>query len=353
MTNPMISVFDGHNDTLLRFAMQTASTPEALFEKGDGKGHFDLPRARAGGFAGGMFAVFPPPRDMPDMSRSMNGAAYDMPLPPPLPHHGAGDWTARMVAILLRLERAFPNDLAICRSAPDIRAAMASHKIAAVLHIEGAEAIDRDLMMLDVLHAVGLRSLGLVWSRPNIFAHGVPFRFPSSPDTGDGLTEAGRDLVRGCNQRRILLDLSHLNEKGFWDVAALTDAPLVATHSNVHALCPSARNLTDKQLDAIAESKGVVGLNFATCFLRPDGQMRADTSLDDMVRHLDALLERLGEDGVAFGSDFDGAIVPAEVGSVAGLPNLLDRMRQAGYSEALLAKIAHGNWLSLLERSWA
>ena len=127
----------------------------------------------------------------------------------------------------------------------------------------------------------------------------------------------------------------------------------MATHSNGHALSPSARNLTDRQLAAIRESRGVVGLNFATCFLRPDGAMRADTDLDLMVAHLDALVERLGEDGVAFGSDFDGAVVPAGLGDVAGLPRLIDRLRRAGYGEALLRRIAMDNWLSVLERTWA
>lgn len=350
---PSIPVFDGHNDTLLRFALHKKHAPEQLFAEGDGGGHLDLPRARAGGFAGGLFAAFPPPVVMAKLDETLKGPGYDVPLPALLALDAAQASTAHMFAILLRLERAFPSDLAICRSVAEIRAAMASGRLSAVMHIEGAEAIDPGLNMLDVLHAAGLRSLGLVWSRSNIFAHGVPFRFPSSPDTGPGLTDAGRALVRACNDLRIMIDLSHLNEKGFWDVAALTNAPLVATHSNVHALCPSSRNLTERQLDAIRESRGVVGLNFATCFLRPDGAMRADTDLDLMRRHLDALIERLGEDGVAFGSDFDGAVVPADIGSVAGLPTLIEHLRRAGYSEDLLVRIAHANWLSVLERTWA
>ena len=136
------------------------------------------------------------------------------------------------------------------RSAPPGRGSLA-----AVLHIEGAEAIDPELDALEVLHAAGLRSLGPVWSRPNLFGHGVPFRFPSSPDTGPGLTDAGKALVRACNELRLMLDLSHLNEAGFWDVAALSQAPLVASHSNAHALCPCSRNLTDKQLDAIRATR--------------------------------------------------------------------------------------------------
>jgi membrane dipeptidase len=173
-----------------------------------------------------------------------------------------------------------------------IRATMQKRKLAIVLHMEGACAIDGEFAMLDVLSAAGLRSLGPVWSRPNHFAHGVPLKFPSSPDTGEGLSELGRDLVRTCNRLGVLVDPSHLNEKGFWDVAKLSDAPMVATHSNVHAICPTPRNLTDRLLDAIRESKGFVGLNFATSYLRSDGQMRADTDVEWMVRHLDALIEK-------------------------------------------------------------
>jgi membrane dipeptidase len=348
-----IPVFDGHNDTLLRFAMRGAATAADHFAGRLTAGHLDLPRARAGGFVGGMFAVFPPPAKMPNMTGSMQGVAYDMPLPETMALEHAQAAAIEMVGILLRLARAFPDDLAVCGSVPEIRAAIAANRIAAVLHMEGAEAIDRDLMALDVLQAAGLRSLGLVWSRPNLFAHGVPFRFPSSPDTGEGLTDLGKALVRACNARGILVDLSHLNEKGFWDVAALSAAPLVATHSNVHALCPSARNLTDRQLDAIRESRGLVGLNFASCFIRPDGAMRADTDIDLMVRHLDALVAKLGEDGVAFGSDFDGAVVPAEIGDVSGLPRLVARMEAAGYGDTLIRKICLENWLSMLERTWA
>ena len=349
---PLIPVFDGHNDMLLRFALHKAHAPEHLFGQGDGRGHIDLPRARAGGFAGGFFAAFPPPVALPKPDEARKGPGDDR-QPALLALDAAQASTAHMFAILLRLERAFPADLLVCRGVADIRSALETGRMAAVMHIEGAEAIDPDLNMLELLHAAGLRSLGLVWSRSNAFAHGVPFRFPSSPDTGPGLTDAGRALVRACNGRRIMIDLSHLNERGFWDVAALSSAPLVATHSNVHALCPASRNLTDRQLDAIRESRGVVGLNFATAFLRPDGAMRADTDLDLMLRHLDALIERLGEDGVALGSDFDGAVVPAAIGSVAGLPTLFALLRLSGYSEDLLDKIAHGNWLSLLERTWA
>ncbi len=110
--------------------------------------------------------------------------------------------------------------------------------------------------------------------------------------------------------------------------------------------------LTDRQLDAVARSRGLVGLNFATAFLREDGHMDADTPLDTMRRHLDAMLEHLGEGGVALGSDFDGATIPAAIGSSAGLPRLFEHLSQAGYGDALLERIAWRNWMDVLRRTF-
>lgn len=345
-----LPVFDGHNDALLRLMKDTAPDPVAKFLAGGGPGHIDLPKAKAGGFAGGMFAVFcPSPNERTDFTTGRDMS--NIPLPPELPMDLARRMTVHQIGLLLRLEAASNGQFAVCRSAADIRAAMARNAIAAVLHIEGAEAIDEELYFLDVLYAAGLRSIGPVWSRTNIFGYGVPFRFPHSPDLGPGLTDAGKRLVAACNAKRILIDLSHITERGFWDVAELSTAPLVATHSNVHALTPSPRNLTAEQLKAIRDSDGMVGLNFATGFLRPDGQMRADTDIELMVRHLDALIEALGETRVGLGSDFDGALIPAPIADATGLPRLFDALSAHGFDQKLLEKIAHGNWLSLLERT--
>ncbi len=147
-----------------------------------------------------------------------------------------------------------------------------------------------------------------------------------------------------------MIDLSHLNEKGFDDVARISDAPLVATHSNAHVVTPSTRNLTDRQLAMIAESKGMVGLNFATVFLRPDGRRSSDMGWEPVLAHLDHLLAKLGEDHVGLGSDFDGATLPKGIGDVTGLPALIAAMRGHGYGEALVEKICHGNWMALLDR---
>ena len=345
-------VFDGHNDVLLRLYRKTGDVARQ-FVDGDGEGHLDLPRMREGRFGGGMFAIFVPSDfDLADMDELMQGEQYDVPLPPLIEAPAAQPVVLAMAAILFQIERASAGAFRVCRTARDIRQCIADGVVAAVFHIEGAEAVDADLDALEVLYQAGLRSLGPVWSRPTIFGHGVPFTYPSTPDTGDGLTDAGKALVMACNELGIAIDLSHINEKGFWDVAKLSDAPLIATHSNAHAICPHARNLTDKQLDAIAETGGMVGLNYATCFLRPDGQRGTDVPFELMARHLDHLIGRLGVDHVGLGSDFDGANIPDVIGDVTGLPALQDALRKHGYDEATLKKLCHENWIGVLERTW-
>jgi membrane dipeptidase len=148
------------------------------------------------------------------------------------------------------------------------------------------------------------------------------------------------------------LDLSHLNEKGFWDTEKISEAPLVATHSCVHTLCSSPRNLTDKQLDAIGASGGVVGVNFAVKFLRKDGEENPDTPLSDLVRHFCYIADRIGVDHLAIGSDFDGTTIPSAIGDVTGLPKLLAALRDGGFDEEALAKIALKNWLRVLSHTW-
>ncbi|MEZ5778728.1 MAG: dipeptidase [Paracoccaceae bacterium] len=348
----MIPVFDGHNDFLLRL-LRDPGRRETIWLKGEGKGHLDLPRMKKGGFAGGFFAVYipsPEAHDAPDREAIMDAPPYDMRLPELIAADAAMPVAAAMIGHLMWMERT--GTLAICGSVADIRAAMEAGKIAAILHFEGAEAIGEDLDALHLWHAAGLRSLGPVWSRPTVFGHGVPFRFPGTPDTGPGLTEAGKRLVRECNALKIMLDLSHLNENGFNDVAEISDAPLVATHSNAYAVTPSTRNLTDRQLEVIGATDGMVGLNYATVFLREDGRKSPFDGWEPILRHLDHLIEKLGEDRVGLGSDFDGATVPSDIGDVTGQPRLLDALAAHGYGDGLIRKIAHENWLALLERTW-
>ena len=348
----MDAVFDGHNDVLLRLwrTEQAGGDPVAEFAEGTALGHIDAPRAKAGGLAGGLCAIYIPCSEAWDVAPPDADGHYATPLERPLERSYSLDIANQFAAIALRLDRA--GAWRLCRSGAEIDSAMRDGVFAAVLHMEGCEPIDRDLAALEVFHAAGLRSLGPVWSRNNIFGHGVPFAFPADPDTGPGLTEAGFDLVRACNRLGILIDLSHITEKGFWDVAKTSDQPLVASHSNVHALTPVARNLTDRQMDAIRESRGLAGLNFAVTMLRADGRNEAATPLSDMVRHVDYMVGRMGIDCVAIGSDYDGATVPAEIADAAGMQKLTQALRVAGYGDAEMEKLCRANWLRVLRRAW-
>ncbi len=338
----MIPVFDGHNDVLSKL-LRARDGAEARFLTGAPGMQIDLPRAQASQFAGGLCAVWV---STDDQTPDENG---DLPR---VPQASALQQTLAQAALLHRIVRQSDGAVTLCRSAADIRRAMAEGSFAAVFHIEGIEAATEDLDLLHVLHAAGLRTLGPVWSRPNIFAHGVPFVMGHEPDIGGGLTAAGKDLVRLCNELGILVDLSHLNDAGFWDVARISDAPLVASHSNAFALCPHSRNATDRQLDAIRETGGLIGLNFGVRFLHPEGVRDPEMGFDVMVRHIDYLVERVGIDHVGLGSDFDGTFMSRRIGDVAGVQRLLEALRAAGYGEEELAKIAHRNWIATLERTW-
>lgn len=352
MENPR-PFFDGHNDFLLRLMMTPAPREDIWLGTG-GKGHLDLARMKQGGFVGGLFAIFVPPLSdgpPPDFMAMMASPPYDIPLPPLMTHDVAQPVALTMAGLFQWMARAAADDFCVCRSAKEIERALDTDKIAGVLHMEGAEAIGPDLDALYLFYDMGLRSLGPVWSRPTIFGHGVPMKFPGTPDIGPGLTEKGKDLIRLCNELGILIDLSHLNEAGFDDIAKLSDAPLVATHSNAHVLCNSPRNLTDRQLAVIKDSGGMVGLNFATFFLNQDGTAAQDVSWDVIIRQVDYLVEHLGEDHVGLGSDFDGCVLPKGIGDVAGVPALFTALENHGYDGALLDKLAKDNWIACLQRT--
>jgi membrane dipeptidase len=342
----VVAVFDGHNDALTR-------EDHALLARGRDGGHLDLPRMRAGGVRGAIFAVF---------TRS-DGGAREVQVPrddgvvefepaPPVEHAVAAADASAAAGRLLALER--DGVVRIARSVADLDRAVSEDAgpPAAVLHLEGAEAIDPGLEALDLWYGAGLRSIGPVWSRPNAFAHGVPFISPSSPDTGPGLTDAGRALVRRCGELGIVIDVSHLNEAGFWDVARLDVGPVVASHSGVHALCPTSRNLLDSQLDAIAASGGLVGIVFAVPFLRADFTDDPDTPLSLIAEHARYVADRIGVAHVALGSDYDGATIPAQLGDVAGTPKLLGALADAGFDSREVAAIAWDNWRRVLGAWW-
>ena len=204
--------------------------------------------------------------------------------------------------------------------------------------------------MLEVFYAAGLRSLGPVESAQR-FRRRRPFLFPHSPDTGPGLTDAGKALVRACNELGILVDLSHMNEKGFWDVAQLSTSPLVASHSNAHALTPTPRNLTDRQLDAIRDSGGVVGVNFAIGFWAtvatiPRRPSRASSSTSaTWSSGWASTTSVLARTWTARACRTKWAMSP-------GLPRVVDGLRWAGFDDADVQKLTHANWLRVLGQTW-
>ncbi len=359
MTTPQQQwpIFDGHNDTLLRLYKPMEGDPPRSFFQRSSYGHIDFPRAKDGGFGGGFFAVYVPPhpstvKGPPGYNMIVTETGYEIPSFDEVEYEYALDFAMGMVAQLFQWETESRGQLQVVKNAAELNRCLRKGIMAAVLHFEGAEMIDPDFHSLEVFYKTGLRSLGPVWSRSNKFAHGVPFKFPHSPDTGPGLTELGQELIKACNQLGIMVDLAHMNQKGFWDVAELTNAPLVVTHSAAHMLCPSTRNLTNEQIDAIGQTKGVIGINFNVRDLRADGKTELDTPLLETVRHINYLVRRIGIDHVAFGSDFDGTNVSNELGDVAGLPKLIDLLEEEGYDKVSLRKLTHRNWVRVLKQTW-
>ncbi len=348
-------IFDGHNDVLMSFAPPYSQPIGTFFQRNTDR-HFDLPRAKDGHFGGGIFAVFIEDASSMALLQNLNNLSQGGKIEATaLDFAAAQQATMHMVANFHRIAKLSNGQMKVVRTANELDECLRTGVVAAVLHFEGAEPIGPDLDELEVYYQAGLRSLGIVWSRPTLFGEGVPFMVNHSPDTGPGLTDLGKALVRACNHMGILIDLSHLNEKGFWDVARISRAPLVATHSNAYALVPITRNLTNAQLDAIKESGGLVGVNLVTAFLNADASARTDVAIETIVRHFDYLINRMGIEHVGFGSDF-GPIdipVPDVIQDITGLPRVINALRQAGYGDSDLRRIAYENWARVLRKTWS
>jgi membrane dipeptidase len=347
----LIPVFDGHNDTI----QQIGKGKRSFFRHG-AKGHLDLPRAHEGGMIGGCFAIFvpDPDEDVAEMEKAGFDPNEKKKYPsPPLEFSWAYNHAIDQLLGIYKIVGESDGEVAIVRSTNDIRYNMGSDVFSIEIHMEGADAIDDDLDSLEWLYMAGLRSLGIVWSRPNNFGSGVPIKRTGSPDIGPGLTDAGKGLVRACNELGILIDVSHLNEAGFWDVVQTSTKPVVASHSNANALAPAVRNLTDKQLDAVRDSEGMVGINYHCGFLRNDGFSNPqETSLSLIADHLIYIADRIGIDKVALGSDFDGAAMPGDLKDAAGLPRLMDELRGRGLDDDALRKVGFENWLRVFDATW-
>lgn len=220
------------------------------------------------------------------------------------------------------------------RDAVGAAAAFEQGRSAAMLTVEGCSFLEDDAQAetrLDALAEAGVRMATLTWNGPNALGSGN--------DTSDGLTSFGRRMIRGLEERGIVVDASHLNDAGFRDLLAVAERPFACSHSNARAVCPHPRNLEDWQLREIAERGGIVGLNFYNAFLREDG---AEATTDDVLRHVDHMLNVAGEGLLALGSDYDGSDVPRWLDpcdKVADLYALL----ACECGPAIAERIFHGN----------
>ena len=337
-------IFDGHNDALGRLWSASA---DPVGDFAQTIGHVNVPHARAGGLAGGFFALFSAPERAPFDMDSFDVTKMAGKLPPELAEAPALAAIIAQAGIAQGLQAA--GHLTICRDGAEFEAALTGETLACILHLEGADGIGPDLLALDALFAMGLRSLGPVWSRRTIWGEGVPFGWDRDGDTGPGLTADGKRLVTRCRELGIIVDTSHLTLRGFYDIAEM-GLPMVATHSNAFAVAPTTRNLTDDQLRAVGQTGGMAGLNFGTIFLDEAGWTTRRSTIDACLRHLDHMIDTAGEDHVGLGSDFDGAPMPDGLQSAADLPNLVTAMQAHGYGETLIDKLCSGNWRAFLAR---
>ncbi len=351
-----MKIFDGHNDVLLELTRYYRGKVKRSFFQNEPDGHLDMKRAIKGKYAGGFFAIFIPQQSViknRDEHRSRwNGAGRDALMDAPLDLGYARYRTFEMMAMLLKIERESKGKFQIVKNYDQLMNCFNNDIMSSIIHFEGAEAIDCSLDSLYVFYEAGLRSLGITWSRPNAFGYGVPMKFPASPDTGPGLTPYGKNLVKVCNELGIIIDLAHMNQKGFFDVANLSDSPLIYSHTGVHSICPSSRNITDDQIKIIANSNGVIGINFYVGDLRDDGKLDSNTSIYQLVKHIDYIINLVGDDHVALGSDFEGAIISNEIKDVAGLQKIVTIMESKGYSKNTIEKICHKNWFRIIKNSW-
>ncbi len=282
-------------------------------------GHVDVPRLRAGGVDVQFFACWIPSEYKPD--RGLKAAL-------------------KLLDIAhLELERR--EDILLILSRADVDRARAEGKVGVLLSIEGGEAVEDDLAYLRTLYRLGVRSICLTWNQRNLLADGV-----AEAETGGGLTNLGREVVREMNRLGMIVDVSHLSEAGFWDVLEVSSHPVIASHSNARAVCPHPRNLSDDQIRALAQAGGVMGMNFSRLFVDPKRH-----TLERVLDHIDHVVELVGPEHVGLGSDFDGIDeTPEGLEDVSRMGNITAGLLARGYDEESVRLILGGNFLRVMER---
>ncbi|MEG2989438.1 MAG: dipeptidase [Oscillospiraceae bacterium] len=304
-------LFDGHCDTLLR----CYETGQSLRQN---PGQVDLQRGRQLEAYAQFFAIF-----------------GDETTTPGLPLYTLFQKQHQIFAT----ELAKNADVAVqCRTAEEGQAANAGGKIACFLSVEGGELLDCDTDKLKIAYDLGVRAVNITWNHPNLLSG------TNAEERDRGLSPQGRDFVREMGRLGMLVDVSHLSDPGFWDVAELVEGPFFASHSNSRNICPDPRNLTDAQFTAIIEHQGVAGLNLYAAFLGENA------TVDTIVAHLEHFLALGGEHNVAIGGDWDGCSqLPQGFSDICSLEKLQERLLQRNYSQTLIEALFYNNMMRVVK----
>ncbi len=313
------TIIDGHTDVLYSLPQQMRK-----FNQESERGHVDLPRLKRSNVRAMFFAIYPGVNQYYILKGARN---------------------------LIDLVEEPKNELMFIKKASDLEKAEKEKKIGVIFHIEGIGGFDTEFHMLNLFYHLGLRSFGITWSDSNIFGTGSSF-VPGAPEDTRGITAEGKELIKEANKLGVIVDVSHLSDKSFWDVLEVTNKPIIASHSCCRAISPHARNLTDDMLKALADNGGVMGINFSNAFLREDCARETDTPYTKVIDHIDHVVNLVGPDHVGFGSDFDGTGIPDEIKDVTGFNKLVKELEKRKYSEEEINKICHGNFQRIFKKVW-
>lgn len=306
---------DLHCDTLLRAC---GSNVQDLYQMPDAMA--GAGKLEAGGCLAQCFAIFMPPKGRPGMPEDE-------------------ELIARADAVYENTLRLHPDRIARARNAAEIQANDAAGKVSAILTMEDGRAVEGKMENLERFYEMGVRILSLTWNSANCFGA------PNSKDPAEmarGLTPFGKEAIERMNELGMAVDVSHLADGGFWDVAEISRVPFLATHSNCRSLCPHQRNLTDEMIRKLADKGGISGVNFYGAFLSADVTDERSTAAM-IARHARHLADVGGVDCVALGSDFDGISGQLEVDGADKMPMVFDALAKEGFTESEIEKIAWRN----------